>query len=118
MWAILWRWPLTALASAIILSSTMKQFRTNFGPRFSEGARLAWLGMQRRGWSQSVLQEKLHCTGGLVTRWLYGDRVPSVRWATEIERLLGVRVAKWAEPASVAFVLPAVAESARAEAAA
>lgn len=85
----------------------VKLHRTNKGPRFNEGARLAWLALGRKKWTQARLREELGCADGLIARWLYGDRVPSAKWAAMIERVLGIRSSKWAESASQSFLLPA-----------
>ncbi len=91
----------------------MATTRTTLGKRFSEGARLAWRALTERGWTASDLRERM--TGpsgsllgvGVVDRVLYGDSLPSLPSASQIETLLGVPMAAWARSPSRRFVLPA-----------
>lgn len=86
-----------------------KGHRTELGPYFSEGARLAWLALDKRGWSQADLQRRLKGRArpdgtslplrpGVVSRWLYGDRRPSTDALVQLEHVLGVPVTAWLRP--------------------
>ncbi len=91
----------------------MSTTRTTLGKQFSEGARLAWLALAKRGWTASDLRERMTGTSGeilgvgVADRMLYGDSLPSLLSATQIEKLLGVPSAAWTRPPSRSFVLPA-----------
>jgi transcriptional regulator with XRE-family HTH domain len=87
--------------------SDRKLLRTNLGLNFSEGARLLWLKMQRKGWSQTDLAGKLETSSGVVCRWLYGDRRPTLEFALVIQRVLGIAAGLWHAKPVTKFVLPA-----------
>jgi transcriptional regulator with XRE-family HTH domain len=87
--------------------------RLELGDQFNEGARLLWLALKEREWSQWELRK--HLTGrddeplspGVVSRWLYGDRRPSLRMAIQIRDLLEVPIEAWHADATEVFTPPA-----------
>lgn len=91
------------------------RLRTRLGPVFSEGARLAWLALASRGWSPADLAGKLRTDEdrpverGTVHGWLYGDRSPTIFYLAQIETLLGIASALWAQEPSVEFAFPEAA---------
>lgn len=88
--------------------------RRDLGDQFNEGARLLWLALRERDWSQWELCK--HLTGrdgetlgpGIVCRWLYGDRRPSLRMAVELRDLLGIAIETWHAEPSEPFTPPAL----------
>lgn len=85
--------------------------RPTLGKYFSEGARLLWSAIDRLGWSQAELAEKLETSSGQVSQWLYGGRRPSLPWALKIEKLVEIDVATWHQEPSVSFTPPGRDES-------
>lgn len=85
--------------------------RTELGESFSEGARLLWLAMQERGWSQGQLTKALEAKPGMVSRWLYGDTKPGWDWAEKIREVVGIAFDAWAMKPTASFVPPAARES-------
>jgi transcriptional regulator with XRE-family HTH domain len=81
--------------------------RTRLGSKFSEGARLLWQTMEARGWTQVELAAELEVDSGLVSRWLYGERVPGREMALRIEEKLGIDPKFWGQKPTIAFVPPA-----------
>jgi len=73
-------------------------FAADLAPGFSEGSRLLWLAMRRRGLSQSALRAQLGCAGGVIGRWLLGSRKPSASFRVLLVDLLGVPVNSWDMP--------------------
>jgi plasmid maintenance system antidote protein VapI len=61
----------------------------------TEGARLLDSELTRRKWSQTTLSEHLGVSKGHVSRWLSGARRPSLRWAVELEKVLGIPHQAW-----------------------
>lgn len=83
--------------------------RTTLGDHFSEAARLLWAVVDTKcERNQSTLAEALGADPGLVSRWLYGDRVPGLVWALELERLYGIDPSLWKSKPKRGFVLPGV----------
>ncbi len=94
--------------------------RTNLGGLFSEGCRLAWRRLKELSWSTTDLRTRM--TGregeplavGVVDRVLYGDAVPSLGTALQLQRLLGVPPEAWEKGPTRRFVLPAAKRAAAA----
>jgi hypothetical protein len=92
----------------------MRTTRTTLGPRFSEGARLTWLALREREWTATDLRARLRGRGegppggGVIDRIMYGDSLPGVSLAAQLEALLKVPAATWARAPSRRFVLDAV----------
>ncbi len=80
--------------------------RRHLGENFSEGARRLWAVVDNREITQAGLTAALGARPGVVSRWLYGDRRPSIEWAAKIERLFRIPARLWAEPATEAFEPP------------
>ena len=54
--------------------------------------------LARRGWTQADLARRLGVNSGVVANWLSGSRNPKIKWALELEMLLGLDVRLWAMP--------------------
>jgi hypothetical protein len=85
----------------------MRLYRLRLGRRFNEGARLTWLALQRLGWSQADLRRKVKTHPGELPKVLYGDRLPTLQLAADLQDLLQVPVKAWSQPPTEAFVPPA-----------
>ncbi len=68
--------------------------------RYTEGAKALWVRLSELGWSQYVLQQKIGAPTGMVSRWLYGERVPTAKWVSAIEAATGVPSRLWGEPSN------------------
>jgi len=90
---------------------TRSLLRRTLGRQFSEGARLLWFELGKRGWDQSAAARELGTSSGTVNRWLYGERRPSAEWAARIESVLAIPARTFGEPPTQEFEPPA-AESA------
>ena len=51
--------------------------------------------LDERGWSQARLGKEITVSTAVVSRWLSGDRSPSLEMACRIEAALGIPVATW-----------------------
>jgi transcriptional regulator with XRE-family HTH domain len=75
--------------------------RRHLGEQWNEGARLLWVAMRDRGLNQAEVRKLLRgrdgeeLSEGAVSRWLYGERRPSLDLAVQIEERFGVPVAAW-----------------------
>jgi hypothetical protein len=88
--------------------------RRTLGRFFSEGARRAWVEMERRGWHLVDLRKAFVATklgsrlhGGEFDRTLYGDKKARIEFSLIAHEVLGIAHEAWAEPPKVPFVLPA-----------
>ncbi|MCC6557273.1 MAG: helix-turn-helix transcriptional regulator [Polyangiaceae bacterium] len=78
------------------------------GKFFSEGSRRLWREMTKRRWTQVDLARALSKrNSGIVNRWLYGERVPTLASALLIEKVLGIKPERWNQAPKRIFVLPA-----------
>jgi hypothetical protein len=84
--------------------------RTHLGEQFSEGARLLWLAMEERGWSQGQVAKAIEAKSGVVPRWLYGDTKPSWDWAVVLRDTFRIPLEAWTIAPTVEFVPPAARE--------
>ena len=82
-------------------------YRMTLGPHFSEGARLLWAAIQERRLSQADVRVRVGVQPGTVTRWLYGDKIPSLESAMAIEDAFGIAARRWLEGPAAVFVPPA-----------
>ena len=88
------------------------KIRTTLGEQFNEGARLLWLALDERGWSQGDLRRKLTSKDdkmlrpGAISRWLFGDHRPSLPLAIQLRDLIGIPVEAWNEEPSQSFTPP------------
>jgi hypothetical protein len=81
--------------------------RTELGGSFSEGARQLWLRVQSEfDGKQVALAAALKADPGLVSRWLYGDRMPSLTWSVRIHEQMGIAPAEWGRAPAAPFLLP------------
>lgn len=80
--------------------------RVALGRNVTEGTRLLWAELARRGWSQEDLRRSVHVARGVVGRWLYGDRLPDLASATKLQRLLGIPIEAWSAGPTEPFSLP------------
>lgn len=80
--------------------------RRHLGEQWNEGARLLWVAMRDRGLNQSDVRKLLRgrdgeeLSDGAVSRWLYGERRPSLDLAIQLEEQLAVPMATWRREAS------------------
>lgn len=68
----------------------------------SAGIEALKVALRRLGWSGNRLAAELGTTSGVVSRWLTGKRAPDRDYALKIQRVTGVDVSAWGEPANVA----------------
>ena len=81
--------------------------RTDLGEHFSEGSRLLWQILEKKGWTQSQLREALGAHPGEISKLLYGDKKPRFDLIVEASRKFKIKAERWDEPPRVAFVPPA-----------
>lgn len=84
--------------------------RTKLGDHFSEGARLLWLAMESRGWSQGQVAKAIEAKSGVVPRWLFGDTKPSWDWAVILRDTFEIPLEAWTLPPTQEFIPPAARE--------
>ena len=82
--------------------------RKNLGPRFSEGARLLWLKIEKAGGSIATVRKRLGIPRDQMSRLLYGDRAATLGQANRCFEILGIPTATWEQAPKRSFVLPAV----------
>lgn len=51
--------------------------------------------LEKKGWSQQELSRRLGVEPAIVSRWMSGERVPELKGALELERVLGIAPKKW-----------------------
>ncbi|XXX73902.1 hypothetical protein WMF30_40275 [Sorangium sp. So ce134] len=85
----------------------MRSYRLTLGRRFNEGARLTWLALRRLGWSQADLRRRVKAYPGELPKVLYGDKLPTLQLAADLQDLLKVPVKAWNQPPTEPFVPPA-----------
>lgn len=51
----------------------------------------------RLGWSQNELARRLGTDSAMVSRWLTGQRCPSLDMGLKIEQITGIRCSDWVE---------------------
>lgn len=90
----------------------MRNHRRHLGARFSEGARLLWGKLEKRGITAADVRREVGASSGLVENWLYGDKVPSIRFAERLLEAYKIPIAAWVEPPRRGFVPPAVRDAA------
>lgn len=83
--------------------------RTTLGDRFTEGARRMWLELDKRSWQQSDLSAFLEEPLAKVHTWLYGDAIPVLKSALNIQKKLGIDPLLFAKDPVRPFQPPAVA---------
>jgi hypothetical protein len=89
----------------------IKPYRQTCGKHWNEGARLSWMALRAKGWSQAELNRRLAddpeagSHSGYANRILYGDQRPGLRIALLIQTLLGVPAPAWHQPAKADFSL-------------
>lgn len=93
----------------------MRNYRRKLGKRFSEGARLLWVEIERRGLGRGPAADLIGWSRGSLTRLLYGDSKPNVDTAALILQQFGIPISSWAESPTVEFVPPALREDDEAE---
>lgn len=87
--------------------------RRRLGSQVNEGARQAWLAMERLGYSQASLREVIRTRTGLIipssmlVRHLYCDRRPSAAASESYRLVLGVSPFDWTKQAQGPIQLPA-----------
>lgn len=87
--------------------------RTHLGAHPNEGARQAWLAMERLGLDQAGLRAKVkrelgkEMASGLLVKVLYCDRRPGVEWSEVFRAVLGVEPMAWYRSPEEPFEPPA-----------
>jgi transcriptional regulator with XRE-family HTH domain len=71
----------------------------------SLGTSLLWRALRRLEWSQNELARRLGVDSGVVSRWLHGDKRPSLRFAIQLEAFCGVAASAWHKPLPKTFTL-------------
>lgn len=56
--------------------------------------------LKRADMTQNELERQLGVASGTASRWATGDRLPSLKHALELERLLGIPPEAWVKPAA------------------
>jgi len=82
-------------------------YRTRLGSLFSEGARLLWLALADRKLSQADAERLLGSPQGQLSKWLYGERRPGLKWAVLIQAQFDIPPETWRLAPSRKFVPPA-----------
>jgi ribosome-binding protein aMBF1 (putative translation factor) len=83
--------------------------RTTLGERFTEGARQLWVTLDKKSWQQLDLANFLGEPLAKVHTWLYGDAVPVLQAALNIEKKLGIEPSLFARKPYRPFQPPAAA---------
>ncbi len=71
--------------------------RSNLGPHYSDGAKRLRAELSDRKQSITDAAKALGTDDSVVCRWLYGDRLPSIRFARVVEQVYGVPMAAWSD---------------------
>jgi DNA-binding XRE family transcriptional regulator len=94
------------VALALGRRSPRRPLKLNFGPLISEGARQLWLSMKANDWSQADLARALQVKPATVSRWLYGERRPSIALGSKMEQELRIAPRLWSEHPAQPFDPP------------
>lgn len=87
--------------------SSAMLYRRRLGKKFSEGARLVWIKLKRRKWTQAELARQLGGRDrGTVSHWLYGDTRPDLDALLLFKSVLKIPVEAWAKPPTEPFEPP------------
>jgi transcriptional regulator with XRE-family HTH domain len=84
--------------------------RQTLGAKFNEGARLLWLALLSRGWSQFAATHELGLGKGQLSKILYGDQRPGRAKAEKIKVKLGIHPTLWDRAPAEPFSPPAAAD--------
>lgn len=84
-------------------------FSRGLGPRFSEGARLLWAAMRREGLTQRALRTQLDLGGGVIGRWLRGDRVPDGASRGKLFERFRIKPQSWEQKPTKPFSIESAA---------
>lgn len=95
----------------MVFPMARKLNRTTLGSCFSEGARLLWLALAERKWTQAMAETKIGTAAGLVNRWLYGDQRPGLAYALALQKLFNIPLVAWNQEPKKRFELPALAKT-------
>ena len=94
--------------------------RYGLGKFFSEGARQVWVQLELRSWRPADLRLALDgalgrkLSSGVLSRWMYGECRPSLRFGLLLQDILGVEPRLWNQVPAEPFEPPALAEARRA----
>lgn len=72
-----------------------------FGPRANKGAHLFRAAIKKAGETARAAAARLGTSGGVVSRWLSGERLPVYVWRKRLLELYGVPDGAWDLPAPV-----------------
>lgn len=75
------------------------------GPYVSEGSRLLWLAVRRRGLTLDALHSALGVGQGVLGRWLRGQRRPGGRGRAILHAEFRISPSAWDEPPRKPFSL-------------
>lgn len=90
------------LMAARLLNRT---HRVSLGPHFSEGSRLLWVAVERRGRRDVLSMLGVHESS--LSRYLYGDKEILLRVAIRAEEMLGIPPRSWVSKPARPFKVPA-----------
>jgi len=88
-----------------------KAYRTELGPKFSEGSRLLWEAMEQNGLTLEDVTRRLNAKRGMAAHWAYGDIGPSARWAWALWEAYKIPIPAWNQAPTELFVPPAARET-------
>jgi hypothetical protein len=87
--------------------ASKKRTRLEKGKLFSEGCRLLWLALRKRGVNVAQARIAVGCKyEGTLDRVLYGDRKPGLQLVLAIQKQFEVPAAAWTIPPKKSFELP------------
>lgn len=78
-------------------------YARRLGPHFSEGARLLWLSMEHRDYTQEDLRQLIGKSKGVIGRWLRGDQRPDGESRGLLFELLKIKPQAWDSVPQKAF---------------
>lgn len=93
--------------------------KARLGRHFTEGARQLWLVVLGKNWSQRELARQVaeasgkktkHNRSALMSRWLYGERKPTLHYVLILQELLNIDPALWEKPPVEPFTPPGAQE--------
>lgn len=86
----------------------MRLISKDLGPKFSEGARLLWIAVQRERLTLVALAKEVGRGQGTVSRWMHGIRIPDEDSRRELHRRFGVPsdIEMWRRKPTQKFHIP------------
>jgi transcriptional regulator with XRE-family HTH domain len=78
---------------------------SKFGPYVSEGSRLLWVAVRRKGLTLDALRVELGVGAGMLGRWLRGEQRPGGKGRAILHARFRIGPSTWDVPPSKAFSL-------------